>query len=359
MSRSRSGFTLVELLVVIAIIGVLVALLLPAVQMAREAARRSSCGNNLKQVGLALHNYHDVFKKFPARQTGSNRSGTQMSWRISILPQMEQRPLYDAIWSAEPPVPWDNGYRRNNDPAQPFVWRNSDIDAYICPSDTGVPVNSAGVGEIGRSSYCGNLGTIVFRTEGTTTYHNQDANEVFMNGLFVRHRQVGMSDVLDGTSNTFLVGERLMGNLNDRTDIANSVRNVTATTTPEAVTNCWNQTQNNQGKVLKAGVDLAGVGNNTWQTGNRWTDGRSFYSGFTGVSPPNTATCHSSGSDSGYGVFPLGSRHTSGAQTAAVDASVHFVPETIDVDTLAALSTRSGGQRYSDPTQRESPPRMP
>src|SRR5687768_7610400 len=146
--RCRSGFTLVELLVVIAIIGVLVALLLPAVQAAREAARRSSCSNNLRQHAIALHNYHDTYKVFPALgsrpELGENRD-RWYSWVIGVLPFIEQKPLYDGIMGrvSDPalrlPDPWTTGPA--SDPFITQYWR-VDMKVNICPSSPEPTVRS-------------------------------------------------------------------------------------------------------------------------------------------------------------------------------------------------------------------------
>src|SRR4051794_21890252 len=122
----RRGFTLIELLVVIAIIAVLIALLLPAVQAAREAARRAQCVNNLKQIGLALHNYHDTVGSFPpGGQSAPSYAGTWFNWLTSILPQIEQMPLYNAT-----------NFSRQIYQAENTTVSLTMITAYLCPSDS-------------------------------------------------------------------------------------------------------------------------------------------------------------------------------------------------------------------------------
>jgi prepilin-type N-terminal cleavage/methylation domain-containing protein len=140
-SATRQGFTLVELLVVIAIIGILVALLLPAIQAAREAARRASCNNNMKQLVLAMQNYHDTFQRFPISYGGNgqyNANGTGRSWMIGILPMIEQQALYDQIRFDQPLSHADN-----------TAVSRTVIPAFLCPSDG---YGAGGTLDTGRTS---------------------------------------------------------------------------------------------------------------------------------------------------------------------------------------------------------------
>jgi prepilin-type N-terminal cleavage/methylation domain len=202
---TRSGFTLVELLVVIAIIGVLVALLLPAVQAAREAARRSSCSNNLKQIGLALQNYHDSHNKFPmagflTRPTTPPTAGQSRAyhhtWLTAVLPYMEQRPLYDNTNMNL--IAW----------GQPIV--GTLLKNLRCPSDGGFdsPTDTQG---IAWTNYSGSEGYHWWETAylspawgGTWA---QLPIEGDYSGLFTVTRQFDMSSIKDGTSNTVVVAE--------------------------------------------------------------------------------------------------------------------------------------------------------
>ncbi len=206
--RYRRGFTLIELLVVIAIIAILIALLLPAVQQAREAARRSTCKNNLKQIGLALHNYHDTHRVFPpgslmARNNCAasvQKYGTQ--WGVLILPYMDQGPVY-------------NNFNFNLDY---HVSPNSDLDAgattipaYLCPSDpqsdprcdASGGIDHGGPGgkdDLGRSNYAGVADSVDWTCD--TLWPRNDGN-----GILHGFSKNGIRDVIDGTSNTLLIGE--------------------------------------------------------------------------------------------------------------------------------------------------------
>lgn len=209
MSTTRArGFTLVELLVVIAIIGVLVALLLPAVQQAREAARRMQCSANLRQIGLALHNYHDTFLEFPpGKITEGNCCGTKSgsNWAIMILPFLEQGNLYDR---------YDSRYF-NEDSQNQFV-REAEVDIYQCPSDpVSFKLENPGSGPGSGIAYRhGSYRCVGGRSDGSGWWDNSEASSLpsEWKGLLHAVGTLGlqserMSSVVDGTSNTMIVGE--------------------------------------------------------------------------------------------------------------------------------------------------------
>jgi len=204
--RNR-GFTLVELLVVIAIIGILVALLLPAVQAAREASRRSSCGNNNKQLGLGLHNYHDTFKIFPPIglrrnpadtnfPNGAAQTGLGLTWTALILPFIEQNNLYTRIDFNQ------NWEHANNAP----VW-TTNVPVYMCPSDGNntVPFNQSNL-NWARGNYGANTG--IGTSIGTNFYRNQAGDQ---RGAMGFQQSASMAGIADGTSNTVLLWELRAG----------------------------------------------------------------------------------------------------------------------------------------------------
>lgn len=211
---SRRAFTLIELLVVIAIIGVLVALLLPAVQQAREAARRTQCKNNLRQLGLALHNYHDAFSTFPSGWIGVE-DGVQtahegingIGWGAMILPYLDQSPLYN-LFNANVAIedPLNDAFRLNT------------LTVYRCPSDPqpdrfeieeeGSP--GAVICELPIANYIGAFGTVELdgceNPPGTDPVLNN--GQCVGDGTFYHNSRVLIRDFVDGTSNTFVAGER-------------------------------------------------------------------------------------------------------------------------------------------------------
>jgi prepilin-type N-terminal cleavage/methylation domain-containing protein len=195
-SVRRQGFTLVELLVVIAIIGILVALLLPAIQAAREAARRNSCSNNLKQIGIALQNYHDTYKSFPpvavfGRQGPFPQGAYHHTWCLMILPFMEQQPLYDTV-DLTLPV-W----------IQPI--RNTVVPVYLCPSDSGFGTKPSETHDIAVTHYVASEGYHWW--PGPAVPNFPFAPGVDFQGVFAGGQATRMAKVTDGTSTTIVVAE--------------------------------------------------------------------------------------------------------------------------------------------------------
>lgn len=206
--RLRRGFTLIELLVVIAIIAILIALLLPAVQQAREAARRTQCRNNLKQIGLALHNYHDIHLTLPPGWIGVDGSTNLpwvegdggWGWATMILPMLEQDPLYKAIDLQAPLLD------PTNDPERVYT-----LSAFRCPTDPGPPtwtINNEGTGmpitELATSNYVGCIGTVEMEDcEGEAPGFICSGD-----GTFYHNSSVRLKNMSDGTSNVIMAAER-------------------------------------------------------------------------------------------------------------------------------------------------------
>ncbi|HCS55265.1 DUF1559 domain-containing protein [Rubinisphaera sp.] len=316
-SRKRSGFTLIELLVVIAIIAILVALLLPAVQQAREAARRSSCKNNLKQIGLALHNYHDINTCLPIGSlfrdrgdlgpSGSNRT----TWMTRILPQMEQTAIFDQFVFTS-----DAGWDPNN-------MKNQPIAAYRCPSDPGGKPNAshaptsyvACIGATFRLD--GNGGSTANSSYGTYIQGNGTwARMVLNNGqeesVFAANSHCRFRDITDGLSNTMAVSECLVGS---------PVKEMTGGT----YTDCDADP-----------ATPAKTRGYSWSYGDpdTWT--------FSALRTPNA---RSSDCDrfAVYGNMAARSQHDGGVQVLLADGAVRFVSENINLATWQNLARRNDG----------------
>ncbi|MBW3599181.1 MAG: DUF1559 domain-containing protein [Planctomycetes bacterium] len=307
---SSRGFTLVELLVVIAIIGILVALLLPAVQAAREAARRSQCSNNLKQLALGLHNYHDTYKVFPYGSTN-----TRISFLARMLPYVEQQALYDRI-------DFNVAY---NDPVNQFA-RDIEVEGFLCPSDSDrLPVNLGA-----RNNYYGNSGFNLLFQLPSTNPSNPNFRMPECNGVIVPGRVLGFKDVRDGTSHTAFVSEKIKGDGSNgiSTEESDTFRPGTYPGTPDqAYSDCL-------------AVDVSDLSNQGYSNvGAPWIYAYHSTSRYYHVSPPNARSC----------MFPpgriattAGSYHPGGVMLALCDGSVRFAGETIDLATWRALGSRDG-----------------
>lgn len=294
LQRERTrGFTLIELLVVIAIIAVLIALLLPAVQQAREAARRSQCKNSLKQIGLALHNYHDNSNGFPQGWIGVNSAGQPFvdggngwGWASRILPQMDQSPLYNSINFSLP---------MTHTGAAHTAVRSTYLPIYRCPSDVGPNLwtlaDGAGTDfKLAAATYVGSFGiSDVDLCAGQPAPYRCAGEGVLFHNSFVR-----MSDFTDGTSNTFMVGEH-------KTD-------------ENHLPDPWHSTW--LGVVPGADdafVRVVGTADHT----------------------PNHPSGH---------VDDFSSYHVGGAHFVMGDGSVRFISTNIDGGVFKGLATRSGGE---------------
>jgi prepilin-type N-terminal cleavage/methylation domain-containing protein/prepilin-type processing-associated H-X9-DG protein len=328
----RRGFTLIELLVVIAIIAVLIALLLPAVQQAREAARRSQCKNNLKQWGLALHNYHDTYLNFCPMSGGTGISGSnegRLSGAVMLLPFIEQEPLWQAI-IAQP--------QQNGDPCTPatnpqFLAPGA-IEVFECPSSTKSQQITT------QRSYCFNVGDragIATTTPAFAGQHDlwagQQTGPVLIvnstdsqRGPFSLHRTMKIRDILDGTSNTILMAERDLGNPSNARDILGRAQ-VSADSSPAA---CQTGVAN--------GFYANGTTAATPLMSERWACGLPYFSAVVIAAPPNSGSCIAAQPQTasgpmgpGYnGYFTASSRHTGGVHVLMADGTVKFVNETIN-----------------------------
>jgi prepilin-type N-terminal cleavage/methylation domain-containing protein/prepilin-type processing-associated H-X9-DG protein len=326
----RCAFTLVELLVVIAIIGILIALLLPAVQAAREAARRSQCTNNLKQVGLALQNYHDTYNRLPTLHGGTggtnpwnNGNNGQLSGWIGLLPFMEQVPLWEQISKGDSTFP----------PFGPAAWRTDfapfrqQVPGLRCPSDPAERTNPAGEQGISNYAFC----------VGDTIQNNQNnANR----GIFAGQRYSRFADITDGLSNTIAVAERAASRFSVGNTTDSFVRGGTAASVGDTIhtnpTACLATASG--GKY--SGVSLLSI------TGRYWVDGRPAALGVTTVLPPNSPSCLHDNRDWEWGIFSATSYHPGGANAVMADGSVHFFSETIDTGNLAIVQPSSGRSVY-------------
>ena len=392
LSGDRRGFTLVELLVVIAIIGVLVGLLLPAVQAAREAARRMSCSNNFKQIGLGIHNYHSAFKSLPMQGTGATKwnsdawqpaddpgtgpndipaySRHMLSYLVGILPFIEQQAMWEVIsnggqdaegewWPKMGPAPYAIRFR---------PWA-SDVPTYRCPSDPG-----KGLPQVGRTNYAACTGDAINRSqlggarfrgvEGRWRYWDETwlvrQVNAAQRGIFIPRKEMRFRDVLDGLANTIMAGEIAtdLGDRDIRTDpsllnrghggqwgqgimLNPSICQDNGNIDPERP-RFWLATTRTSGAATKRGA--------------RWADFRPIYTQMKTILPPNRELCNGGGHGTDS-TCPASSRHQGGAHVLMGDGAVIFITDSIEAGDSRAETVwrRNNNQQSSNPPGIESP----
>jgi prepilin-type N-terminal cleavage/methylation domain-containing protein len=328
-NRKRRAFTLVELLVVIAIIGILIALLLPAVQAAREAARRMHCSNNLKQLGLALHNYESSYRCYPGLGASSLVS---FSVQARVLPFVEQRNLQDLICFEEP-LYLGSAHSQSLNPTQATAAATR-VALMRCPSDGGEDLYEEGTGEVvagGNYMVCTGSGT------GTTYDMRFPTDGLFYYGSARRH-----CDMVDGTSNTIVFSESILG--------CQTTVTVPATT-PSGSDRLYGFTGHAPRTGAPGLVGLVDPDVAFWagrcqlwfgDRGFGWIVGKPKSTTFTTYIPPNDKVPDIS--SMGIGFFAARSFHPGGVSATLGDGSVRFVSETIELETWRALATRAGGE---------------
>jgi len=349
----RRGFTLIELLVVIAIIAVLIALLLPAVQAAREAARRSQCVNNLKQLGISVQNYADVNGTLPP--TGTNATNNQFvndfSMKARLLPFMEQTPLFNALnnsYSYNVSTAGQAGYRANNTVVL------TSVNTFICPSDgnnpgwqIAQPPSFSANADGGRSNYPNNIG-ICFgltgtRFDGPAWQMNNLAGTATLNGPVV-----SLASITDGTSNTAIFSEFIKGkNLSQVGLFEIMVGGISFTGVNPSL-------GPNLGAIMQTANALCNKSTTTGhnQKGLNWIDHRCGFGGcYSHLQPPNKTACFfvSSGSASESAQVNrtqvgASSNHSGGVNVGMLDGSVKFIKDSISLGTWGALGTMAGGE---------------
>ena len=328
-SRRRVGFTLIELLVVIAIIAILIGLLLPAVQKVREAAARMSCQNNMKQLGIALHSYHDANNAMPpgcandVAPFGNGGGGWGSSWKVYILPYIEQGNIFSR-WQFSGESGWQNSNNMS-------LVNNVNIKTYRCPSSTLPALYNTGSATNPMqmiTSYTGVAGSTSDPVTAAIGCCGGPGNIAGSSGILTPNGRIAMVAITDGTSNTILVGEQ--------SDHLRDAANQPIPGGPGAITS-----QGPHGWTM--GINSSTVGASTERSFNcsttRWM-----------INQRGLGNTASNGTNDNAGAnIPFSSAHTGGANMLFADGGVRFLTSSTTLPILQALSSRDGGEPVSTP----------
>lgn len=394
--RLASGFTLVELLVVIAIIGVLVGLLLPAVQAAREAARRMSCSNNFKQIGLGIHNYHSAYKQLPIHGSGTGIGSSPNWWSesndstnlcasmlVGLTPFVEQQALWEHIsnpsaegvtgtplnpvpapptgltspdrWPAMGPSPYNHNYQTG------YIPWNTEIPTFRCPSDPGTGAPGLGrtnygpcMGDTTRTWGFSHLNGQLWDDPNPTSWGERAAKSV-RRGFFIWRASAKFRDCLDGLANTIAMGELPsdLGDRDKRTAISNRHATHSASLNPSLCLDNMEIDPEEPNFWCDGGTGCTNppslLQDSRSARGMNWSDVRSCVTEVFTIRPPNSEACHGNWSGNPGGVYSIGSRHQGGAHVLMGDGAVIFMTDSVEAGDQRASGVFLGGMGVSAP----------